>query len=207
MNGNARDTPLSRLLAADDVAARLAAFEALIRRWNGRCGLVSRRDAGRLRERHVLDSLALLPWWSGTLADVGTGAGLPGVPLAIARPEAPVVLIERSQRKCRFLRHVVMDLGLDNVEVCALDVADYRPAELFDTVTARAVAPPAAAWALVRDLLATRGRALFQSHARLDPALFEAGEIDGVGTAGSTWMTAVRAVSGTVHGEARCQGG
>lgn len=174
--------------------AKLAAFEALVRRWNPRHGLVSRRDAGRLRERHTLDSLTLLPWWSGSLADVGSGAGFPGVPLAIARPESRVVLVERSRRKSRFLRQVVIDLELDNVEVVALDAARYRPAALFDTVAARAVAAPAAAWRLMRGLLAPgTGVALLQSREPLAATLFEDGEVRQAERDGIGWVTAVRA--------------
>ena len=132
------DSALARLLEGLEVderqvAAKLDAFEAILRRWSARYNLVSRRDAKRLRTRHVLDSLALLPWWSGTLADVGSGAGFPGVPLAVARPAARVVLVERSERKGLFLRHVAMELRLSNVEVVIADASRYRPATLFDT--------------------------------------------------------------------------
>ena len=100
-------------------------FEALIQRWNARSNLVARGDIPRLRERHTTDSLALLPWVAGRLADVGAGAGLPGIPLAIARPGMPVVLIERSTRKCAFLRHAAVELDLSNVDVEACDVRSY----------------------------------------------------------------------------------
>ena len=179
------------------VVDKLEAYEALIRRWNTRQNLISRRDIGRLRVRHVHDSLALLPWWSGRLADVGAGAGLPGVPLAIARPASAVTLIERSERKVRFLTQVVLELELRNVEIIACDVTElsrsnrYPCGALFDTVTARALVAPPAAWKLVRSLIEPEGAALFQSGARLSPALFEGGTIRRQERSGETWVTVV----------------
>ena len=175
----------------DGAADRLAAFEALIRRWNRRAGLVARGDLPRLRERHVDDSLALLPWVDGRLADVGAGAGLPGVPLAIARPETPVVLIERSVRKCAFLRHAVIELDLANVDVAACDVRDYGDAS-FDTVTVRAVAPPAQAWTLVRHLLNPGGSVLLQSREKLHSPLFDGGRTADEVAVGRGWVTVVQ---------------
>lgn len=181
----------------------LEEYERLIRRWNARGNLVSRRDLGRLRDRHVLDSLSLLPWWHGSLADVGSGAGLPGVPLAIARPESPVTLVERSERKARFLQHVIIELALDNVELVEADVREPLPGSLakrrFATVTARAVAPPGATWALLRSLLAPTGVALIQSAEPLEPSLFDGGEIRACERAAETWVTVVESALSPVH--------
>lgn len=191
------DKRLEQLLDGEGIDQRTAmvkldAFEALLRRWNARYNLVSRRDAGRLRERHVGDSLALLPWWQGRLADVGSGAGLPGLPLAIVRPKASVVLIERSLRKSRFLRQAVIDLQLDNVEVAAVDASRYRPSALFDTVVARAVASADRAWQLMRPLLAPRGVALLPSMEPLDGALFDGGIVQQTVRCGVGWLALVR---------------
>ena len=180
---------------------KLSAFEALIRRWNVRGNLVSRGDLHRLRERHTEDSLSLLPWVRGRLADVGSGAGFPGIPLAIARPDMPVVLIERSTGKSLFLRQAAIDLDLANVEVVAQDVAEFEPDALFDTITARAVLPPDQAWALVRRLLAPEGSVLFQSREQLGGTLFGDGDIREVAGAEPAWVTVV---GGTpVHGTVR----
>ena len=169
---------------------KLSAFEALVRRWNARAGLVSRADVHRLRERHTEDGLSLLPWVDGRLADVGSGAGFPGIPLAIARPETPVVLIERSARKCAFLRQAVIDLDLANIDVAASDARDYAPAS-FDIVTVRAVAPPPQAWRLIRHLLAPTGKALLQSHERMCSPAFPGGEVLEEAAAGRGWVTVV----------------
>ena len=176
----------------DGASEKLAAFEALIQRWNARSNLVARGDIAHLRERHTADSLALLPWVAGRLADVGAGAGLPGIPLAIARPGVPVVLIERSMRKCAFLRHAAVELDLSNVEVEARDASRYAVPDAFDTVTVRAVAPPAQAWDLVRHLLKPSGSALLQSGSRLAPSMFDGGEIVDEGAVGRGWVTVVR---------------
>lgn len=169
----------------------LAAFEVLLRRWGRRYNLVSRRDLERLRQRHIEDSLALAPWCAGTLVDVGSGAGLPGVPLAIARPQLAVTLLERSERKCAFLRHVVIELGLKNVAIEQADARRFRPAAGFRTGVARAVAPPAAAWRLVKPLLASDGAALLPSYSRAVPS-FADGHVAGVHRAGCGWVTCVR---------------
>lgn len=172
-------------------ADKLSAFEALVQRWNARAGLVSRADAHRLRKRHTEDSLSLLPWVDGRLADVGSGAGFPGVPLAIALPDTRVVLIERSTRKCAFLRQAAIELDLANVDVAAGDVGDYAGTP-FDTVTVRAVAPPLQAWSLVRHLLAPTGKALLQSHERIRSPAFTGGAVVDEAKAGRGWITAVR---------------
>lgn len=178
----------------DGATAKLAAFEALVQRWNARSSLVARGDIRHLRERHTADSLALLPWVTGRLADVGSGAGLPGIPLAIARPSEPVVLIERGTRKCAFLQHVVIELDLPNVDVVARDIRHYAAPEAFDTITIRAVAPPSKAWDLVRHLLEPCGSVLLQSRERLGPLMFDGGEVVDEAVAGRGWVTAVRLV-------------
>ena len=176
----------------DGATEKLAAFEALVQRWNARANLIARGDVPHLRERHIADSLALLPWVVGRLADVGSGAGLPGMPLAIARPSVPVVLIERSTRKCAFLQHAVMELELRNVDVVALDARHWAESSAFDTVTIRAVAPPLKAWNLGRHLLEPGGSVLLQSRERLGSPMFDGGEIVDEATVGRGCVTAVR---------------
>lgn len=177
----------------------LCAYEALLRRWGKRYNLVSRRDLERLWPRHIEDSLALAPWCFGSVVDVGSGAGLPGVPLAVAHPQLAVTLLERSERKCAFLRHVAIELGLRNVAVEQADARRFRAAAGFQTGVARAVAPPAAAWRLLKPLLARDGTALLCSYS--PPAVaFAGGRAVGTHRAGRGWVTCVRCRSATVAG-------
>ncbi len=117
---------------------RLDAFCALLRCWNRAFNLVSRRDIGRLWERHVLDSLAISDLLEGKrVLDLGSGAGFPGLPLAITEPQRHFTLLDSSERKVRFLRQAAIELKLANVEVVqgraeSLDAG-------FDSVLARAV--------------------------------------------------------------------
>lgn len=136
-----------------------------MRHWNEACSLVSRGDIARLEDRHLLDSVSLLSFTEGRprLLDIGSGGGFPGMVLAIGRPEMEVVLIERSQKKARFLQQVVYELKLGSVEVLARDVQSYEPGKLFGTVTARAVANPIRAWSLARPFLDKGGRFLLQT--------------------------------------------
>jgi 16S rRNA (guanine527-N7)-methyltransferase len=141
----------------------LLQFAALLRRWNGAFNLVSRSDVPRLIARHLLDALSLVPMLCGRrVLDLGTGAGLPGIPLSIARPDIEFTLLDRSERRIRFVRQVAIELGLKNVTPIASDYADFRADALFDTVVSRAVAKPAALWRVAANLLAPGGIALFQ---------------------------------------------
>ena len=157
---------------------RLDAFSELVQRWNRAYSLVSRRDADRLETRHIADSLSLVPWIEGArLADVGAGAGFPGIPLAIAGPQWWVTLVERSEKKARFLRQALIELAIENAEVVLEDARDFNPDSPYDTVTARAVAKPMQAWEMTRHLLRPGGCALLQSSSSLAGLAFAGGRI------------------------------
>ena len=160
---------------------QLLQFAALLRRWGAAFNLVSRADNPRLVARHLLDALSLAPMLRGVrIVDLGTGAGLPGVPLAVACPERSFTLIDRSERRIRFVRQAVVELGLTNVVPIAIDFDDFRADTLFDTVVSRAVAKPAALWRAAAGLLLPDGLALFQvGELELQPADVEA-EIESV---------------------------
>ena len=155
-----------------DAQGKLLAYLDLLAKWNRAYNLTAVRDPEDMVSRHLLDSLAVLPFMRGSsLADLGSGAGLPGIPLAIARPEIAVTLVESNGKKTRFLREAVRSLPLANVTVAQARVQDT--AGEFDTLTARAFArlPDMLAWG--RHLLAPEGRWLaLKGHA--DPAELDA---------------------------------
>lgn len=122
-------------------AELLAAFLDLLGRWNRVHNLTAITDPEQMIRRHVQESLALRPFLRGVrIADVGSGAGLPGIPLAILEPQKEFTLIESRAKRARFLSHVQGALKLSNVRVEHCRVEDLRGMAPFDTVLARAVA-------------------------------------------------------------------
>jgi 16S rRNA (guanine527-N7)-methyltransferase len=121
-------------------AASLAAYLELIAKWNRVHNLTAVRETEPMVELHLLDSLSLLPHivQAKSLLDVGSGPGLPGIPLAIARPELRVTLLDSSHKKCAFLRQARTELGLANVEVVCERVENWAPQGRFDAVVSRA---------------------------------------------------------------------
>ncbi len=130
---------------------RLLAFVRLLAKWNAVYNLTAVRDPGEMVVRHLLDSLAVAPFLKGpAVLDIGTGAGLPGIPLALARPDLHFVLLDSSAKKTRFLAQAVAELGLANVEVVQGRVEKYRGARKFDTILSRA-------FGRIADMLAASG--------------------------------------------------
>jgi len=116
--------------------------------------------------RHILDSLAVLPYLTaGRLLDVGSGAGLPGIPLAIARPALAVTLLDSNAKKIRFLRQAAAELALDNVEVVQARMQEYQPERAFDMVISRAVSSLDELYRQSQHLLTAGGRMLFMKGA------------------------------------------
>ena len=124
------------------LAAPLLGYLALLARWNATYNLTAIRDPRDMVAKHLLDSLAMQPFVRGlrTLADLGTGPGLPGIPLAIATPALQVTLVESNGKKARFLREAARQLGLGNVQVAESRIEAFRPGTPFDAITARALA-------------------------------------------------------------------
>lgn len=140
---------------------RLLAYVELLERWNRVYNLSAVRDPVEMIDRHVLDSLSVLPYLrSGPCLDVGSGAGLPGLVLAVARPELAWVLLDSNGKKCRFLEHARVALGLDNVLVERSRVEDFHPGGRFSTIISRALSNLADFVAGAGHLLAPGGRLL-----------------------------------------------
>lgn len=159
-----------RLELGPGVEDGLLRYLALLARWNAAYNLSAVRDPAQMVTRHLLDSLATLPYLRGTsLADLGSGAGLPGLPLAIARPELAVSLVDSNGKKARFLRAAVRELGLTKVEV--IEERVERLEGQFDCITARAFASLADMLALGGHLLAPDGRWLALKGRRPDGEL------------------------------------
>ena len=150
-------------------SAVLDAYADLVRRWNPVLSLVASKDLPRFAERHLVDGLVaakVLQVSQGSrgceslrVADLGSGAGLPGVPLAVVLSEVWVTLVERSVRKARFLRLVQRELGLANVTVLCADLGQV-PSASTDVVTARALMPPPALWKQAHRMLKPGGHLL-----------------------------------------------
>ncbi|MGB8328395.1 MAG: 16S rRNA (guanine(527)-N(7))-methyltransferase RsmG [Steroidobacteraceae bacterium] len=128
-------------VALDAVALdRLGRLVALLLEWNERFNLTAIRDPADITRKHLLDSLTALPHLRGRrIADVGSGAGFPGLPLAIADPARDYTLIEATQKKARFLEEAVATTGLTNVRIVATRAEQWEPATPFDTVLTRAI--------------------------------------------------------------------
>ncbi len=139
---------------------RLLQYVELLRRWNRVYNLTAVTAPADIVSRHLLDSLAAEPYVvGGSLIDLGSGAGLPGIPLAVARPDLAVSLLDSRNKRVRFLVHAIEVLGLDNVTVVHARVEQYRPERKFDTLISRA-------FAAIADLLAAAGH-LCSPHGRI----------------------------------------
>ncbi len=124
---------------SEAVQQKLLDYLALIQKWNKVHNLTAVRDPDEMVTLHLLDSLAVLPFIQAkTLLDVGSGAGLPGIPLAICLPELKVTVIDSSQKKASFMRQAKAELGIDNLEVLCGRVEEVRRDEKFDVVISRA---------------------------------------------------------------------
>ena len=141
--------------------AKLVAHLDLLDDWNSRMNLTAIRDRPSQLTKHLLDSLTVLQYLEGErIADVGSGAGFPGIPLAIVEPHRHFTLIESTGKKCRFLEHVRDALELKNVEVVQSRAESYKPEVRFDTVLARAVGPIADLVKVAGPLVVGGGRLL-----------------------------------------------
>jgi 16S rRNA (guanine527-N7)-methyltransferase len=130
------------LALAEGAARRMQQHLALVEKWNRVHNLTAVREAEQMVVIHVLDSLTLLPHLGAAkrVIDVGTGAGFPGIPLAIARPDIAFTLLDSSHKKCSFLEQARTELALANVHVACERVEHFHPEVRFDAVASRAFA-------------------------------------------------------------------
>lgn len=139
----------------------LLTYITLLNRWNKTFNLTAVRDQAEMIPRHLLDSLSVSAYLQGKMIlDVGTGAGLPGIPLAIIHPDIQFTLLDSNGKKTRFVRQAVMVLGLKNVQVAQVRVENYRSSHKFDTVITRAFAALSEILNLTAHLLVPTGQLL-----------------------------------------------
>ncbi len=146
-------------LPAQPLAGRLLDYLALLDRWNKTYNLTAVRDPREMLTRHLLDSLSMWPHvGDGPLADLGTGPGLPGIPLAMACPGLQVTLVESNGKKARFLREAVRSLGLANARVLESRAEAVAEPGAYGQITARAMDTLAGILAVGGRLLAMKGQ-------------------------------------------------
>jgi 16S rRNA (guanine527-N7)-methyltransferase len=149
-------------LVGADAQARLLAYLALLDKWNRTHNLTAIREPERMITHHLLDSLAVLPHLPSRaglrLIDIGSGGGLPGIPLAIVRPDWQLTLLDSNFKKATFLRQAAIELPLPNVDVVAARVEEYAPAAGFDIAISRAFSDLAVFAGACGKLLALEGR-------------------------------------------------
>lgn len=127
------------IIVPESAVERLLQYVELLQKWNKVHNLTAVREPEKMITHHLLDSLSVLPHLpGGRVLDVGSGAGLPGIPLALARPDWRVTLLDCNHKKTAFLRQASIELELANIEVSAERVESWRPDRPFDTVVSRA---------------------------------------------------------------------
>lgn len=179
------DAGLAALGLDPALSPPLLAYLALLHRWNGTYNLTAIREPREMLTKHLLDSLAMHPHLTnGTLADLGTGPGLPGIPLAIAQPGLHVTLVESNGKKARFLREALRTLRLANAEVAESRIEALDRPGAFGQITARALATLPQIVALGGHLLQRGGRLLAMKGTRPDDEI--------AGLPGDWWLESVQ---------------
>ena len=137
-----------------DNSQKCQQFIELLAKWNNAYNLTAIRDKDKMLSHHLQDSLSVNNYLQGTrILDVGTGAGLPGIPLAITNPDKQFVLLDSNGKKTRFIQHVIHQLKLDNVEVVQTRVEDFQTDKPFSTIVSRAFASISKYYQMVSHLL------------------------------------------------------
>ena len=137
---------------------QILTYLELIQVWNKAYNLVGTSDSKELIQKHILDSLAIVSHVTkGPVLDVGSGAGLPGIPLAIALPDISFTLLDSNGKKARFMRQVIMQLKLGNVDIVQTRIEQFTAKSLPNTVISRAFAPLDKALSLLSEVCAPQG--------------------------------------------------
>ena len=146
------------LSVSPDQIEQLVAYVDLLEKWNRAYNLTAIRDRREIVDRHLIESLSIAPFLSGdSRVDVGTGAGLPGIPLAIIEPGVHYVLLDSNGKKTRFLSEVKRALALSNIDVETTRVESWRPGCHFDAVVTRAFADLGTTLERVDHLMGSQG--------------------------------------------------
>ncbi len=128
-------------LLSDETEEKLIAYLTLLHQWNRVYNLTAIHDLKESVMLHIIDSLSIKPYLNGTnLIDIGTGAGLPGIPLALTCPDKKMTLLDSNSKKTRFLSQVMYELQLKNIEIVQARCEDFNPAQKFDSILSRAFA-------------------------------------------------------------------
>jgi 16S rRNA (guanine527-N7)-methyltransferase len=162
------------LVISQPTQQKLLAYLALMQKWNKVHNLTAVRDPDEMVTLHLLDSLAVLPFIDGkSLLDVGSGAGLPGIPLAICLPELKVTVIDSNQKKVSFMRQAKAELGIANLEVLGGRVEEIQPDHKFDIVISRAFSDLSLFISLTHQLCDAHGKWLAMKGVYPDAELVE----------------------------------
>lgn len=142
-----------------DAQGKLLDYLALLHKWNKVYNLTAIRDPQQMVSHHLLDSLAVIPYlWAGRWLDVGSGAGLPGLVLAVAQPDWQFTLLDSNSKKTSFVQQALIELGLRNVSVYCARVEEWQPVERFDGIISRAFSELGDFLHSTRHLMAPHGR-------------------------------------------------
>jgi len=202
-------TRVGRTKVAAHATETLSRYLDLLAKWNRTYNLTAIRERSRMITHHLHDSLAVLPWLPARdgirVLDVGTGAGLPGIPLAVARPDSTFVLLDANHKKIAFVTQAAIELSLNNVRAVAARVEDFVGEQPFDVVISRAFSDLATFARLASPLVASDGVLIAMKGARasdeiaaLPPnvAIVETPELDVSGLDAKRQLVVMRVISG-----------
>jgi 16S rRNA (guanine527-N7)-methyltransferase len=146
---------------SEEIQHKILTYLDLLQHWNRAFNLTAISDPKDMVLLHIVDSLSINPYLQGArIVDVGTGAGFPGIPLALLNPEKHFLLIDSNSKKTRFLTHVIHELKLTNVEVLHVRCEDFHPQKCFDTIVSRAFASIQVMLATTQHLICADGQFL-----------------------------------------------